>query len=361
MEGLDKIPLSYATVSIGYKDDPNLKDAHTLPKKLDAIAAAGFTGIELGFPDLLSFANQHLRPAEQDSSAGTDEIDEYDYPNLCAAARVVKTMCDAKGLTVVMLQPFSNFEGWERGSEQRKNAWKRAEGWMEIMQAVGTDMLQIGSSDTPAEKIGKDRSRFVGELQELADVMAKKKMRIAYENWCWSTHAPDWEDVWDICKQVDRPNFGLCLDTFQSAGGEWADPSTESGMIEDGRSKDQVERDWKASCEKLSKTIPADKIFILQISDAYKPKPGPLAKDDIDGLRPRGFWSHAYRPLPFEGYLPVVDFAQAVLKTGYRDWFSYEIFDSGPDGKGKEYDLIEFAKTAMACQKKLADACAKAS
>ena len=354
MDGLNTIPTSYATVSIGNKPD------HTLPKKLEAISAAGFTGIELGFPDLLTFATQHLRPGQQQDANSPQAIKADDYDNLCAAARVLKSMTDAMGLKIMMLQPFSNFEGWAEGSEERKDAWKRAEGWMRIMEAAGTDMLQVGSSDSPEEKIGKDRSRFVKDLRELADLAAKKNFRIAYENWCWSTHAPDWQDVWDICKQVDRPNFGLCLDTFQSAGGEWGDPTTESGMVEDGRSQEQVEKDWKASCEKLSQTVPKDKIYLLQISDAYKTKPGPLPKQDIDGLRPRGYWSHAYRPLPFEGYLPTVDFARAVLKTGFRDWFSYEIFDAGPDGKGKEYFLLPFAQAAAECQKKLVDACNKA-
>jgi sugar phosphate isomerase/epimerase len=97
---------------------------------------------------------------------------------------------------------------------------------MLIMEAAGTDLLQVGSSDSPEEKIGNDRGHFVKDLQELADMLATKKFRVAYENWCWSTHAAFWEDVWDICKEVDRPNFGLCLDTFQSAGGECADPTT---------------------------------------------------------------------------------------------------------------------------------------
>ena len=335
MEGLDRIPTCYASVSIGCKPE------HTLPKKLDAIAAAGFQAIELGFPDLLSFANQHLRPGQQEG--GPDEITNHDYDNLCAAAKVVKTMCDAKGLEILILQPFSNFEGWPEGSEERKDAWTRAEGWMRIMEAAGTDMLQVGSSDSPAEKIGKDRSRFVKDLQQLADMLAKKNFRVAYENWCWSTHAPDWADVWDICRQVDRPNFGLCLDTFQSAGGEWADPTTPSGVLEDGRSKEQLEQDWKASCEKLAKTIPPEKIFFLQISDAYKTQP-PFENKEIDGTRPRGRWSHDFRPLPFAGYLPTVDFATAVLKTGFRGWFSYEIFDGGPEGKGKELSLIHISE-----------------
>ena len=350
-DSLKGIPLAYASCSIGCKSE------HTLPKKLDAIATAGFQAIELSMPDLVSFANQHLRPEKQET--GPDAIGSYDYADLCAAAKVVKTMCDAQGLKILILQPFANFEGWPEGSAERKDAFTRAEGWMRIMEACGTDMLQVGSTDSPEEKIGHDRDRFVSDLRELADMLAKKDFRIAYENWCWSTHAPDWADVWDICQKVDRPNFGLCLDTFQSAGGEWGDPTTSSGMLEDGRSPEQVTEAWKASCDRLSKTVPADKIFFLQISDAYKTKQ-PFSKQDIDGLRPRARWSSAFRPLPFEGYLPVVDFTKAVLKTGFRGWFSYEIFDRGPEGSGRDYEMGPFAEGAMDCHGKLMNACVDA-
>ena len=345
-----KVPLAYASCSIGCKDE------HTLPKKLSAIAEAGFTAIELSMPDILAFAKMHLRPHLQGDTPSND-IDPKDYDSLVAAARTIKAQCDAKNLKVLILQPFANFEGWPAGSAEREDAFDRLRGWMRIMEAAGTDMLQVGSSDTPASKIGTDRSRFVSDLRELADLLATKGFRCAYENWCWSTHAPDWEDVWDICKQVDRPNFGLCLDTFQSAGGEWADPTTESGMVEDGRSAQQVEDDWKKSCEKLAETIPADKIYFLQISDAYRMSP-PLANEaDENGMRPRARWSSAYRPLPYQGYLPCADFTRAVLKTGFRDWFSYEVFDQGPDGKGKDYDMGEFAKTAMETQDRLLREC----
>jgi sugar phosphate isomerase/epimerase len=217
----------------------------------------------------------------------------------------------------------------------------------------------VGSSDTPAEKIGTDRSRFVADLQELADLLAEKHFRICYENWCWSTHAPNWTDVWDIVKKVDRPNVGLCLDTFQIAGGEWADPTTESGLIE-GLSKSDLESKFQQSLDKLGRTIPKDKIYLLQISDAYRVSP-PLTNAEEDGLRPRGRWSHDYRPLPFNGgYLPVVEVTKAVLKTGFRGWFSYEVFDSGPEGKGKDYDLEAFAVAAAQAQKQLIMACAEA-
>ncbi|KAF2769886.1 putative 4-hydroxyphenylpyruvate dioxygenase [Teratosphaeria nubilosa] len=353
VQDLEKIPISFASVSIGYSSE------HTLPKKLDAIAAAGFRGIELGFPDLQAFATKHLRPQQQDESS-PKEVAADDYDSLVSVAKLVRSMCDAKGLKIMLLQPFANFEGWADGSPEKEEAWSRVKGWVRIMEAAGIETLQAGSTDSPQEKIGKDRGRFVKDLQELADYLADHKLRVAYENWCWSTHAPDWKDVWYICQKVNRPNFGLCLDTFQSAGGEWADPSTASGLIEDGRSSEQVQKDWKASCDELARTVPADKIYLLQISDAYKPQPGPIPKEGVDGMRARGFWSHAYRPLPFKGYLPTIDFAHAVIKTGFRDWFSTEIFDAGSDGRGKEYDLVEFAKEAAQTHKMILDEVRKA-
>ena len=217
---------------------------------------------------------------------------------------------------------------------------------------------QVGSTDTPFSKITTSRPQIVKDLQKLADHLAPHSKRIAYENWCWSTHAPDWADVWSICQAVDRANFGLCLDTFQSAGGEWGDPTSQTGTLA-GKSQTEVDEAFASSMQNLAATVPADKIYLLQISDAYKLKT-PITEADADGLRPRGRWSHDFRPVPFQGgYLPVVDVARAVLKTGFRGWFSYEVFDSGEDGEGKEYDLDEYARTAFQCQERLMRECAE--
>lgn len=122
-----EIPTSYATVSVG-------TPTHPLDQKLDAIAGAGFQGIELGFPDLLNFASKFHGKT----------IENQDFPALCEAAREVKQMCATRGLKVVMLQPFANFEGWKPQSEEREDAFRRANGWIQIMEAVGCDMLQVG-------------------------------------------------------------------------------------------------------------------------------------------------------------------------------------------------------------------------
>ena len=105
----------------------------------------------------------------------------------------------------------------------------------------------------------------------------------------------------------------------------------------------------------MSATIPAEKIYILQISDAYKP-PKPLSPDpDESGLPPRGRWSMNLRPMPFDGgYLPVVEVARAVLQTGFRGWFSMEVFDGGPGGDDTEWkDLGKYTEKAMRAHERL--------
>ena len=330
---------SLASCSIGL-------EKHTLHQKIEAISKAGFRGIELSMPDLQSYATLHL---------GRD-IAEDDYESLCQAGREAGRLVSAHDLEIMVLQPFSNFEGWPEGSDKRKQAFEKAKGWIAIMEAVGTTMLQVGSSDS--EGITGDKEQLAKDLAELADMLAEKGFRLAYENWCWATHAPKWRDVWEVIKLTGpRDNIGLCLDTFQSAGGEWADPTTGSGVLEEeGVSAEKLQESYTESLRELALTVPAEKIYFLQVSDAYKVDP-PLDKepDSESGLRARGRWSHDYRPLPYDGgYMAkqIEEFTGAVLSTGWKGWISVEVFD----GKFKEKygeDLNGFAQKAMESCKRL--------
>lgn len=338
----DKIPLSLASCSIGLPK-------HSLHQKLEAISQAGFKGIELSFPDLLAHANELVKLGQIKTPPNHNENDgvaEDDWPTLCEAAKSAAHLCSTHGLKILVLQPFANFEGWPPGSPEREAVFARAHGWLSIMEASGCDMLQVGSTDSPA--VSGDRGRLASDLGELADLLRPKGFRIAYENWCWATHAPDWKDVWEIVQLAGRDNIGLCLDTFQSAGGEWGDPTTESGKLE-GIDAEALDKSWRESMRELAATVPADKIYFLQISDAYRmqpplvPRPEP---NDDTGLRPRGRWSHDYRPLPYDGgYLPIADFTRAVLGTGFRGWLSVEVFDGQFEKKYGE-DLKGYAEKA---------------
>lgn len=335
-----RVPVAFASCSIGLP-------RHTLHQKIEAIRHGGFDGIELSFPDLRSYAALHL---------GRD-VAEDDYAALCEAGRAARQLCASHGLQILVLQPFANFEGWPPGSRERDDAFARARGWIDIMDALGTDMLQVGSSDAPGIAAA-DADRLAADLAELADMLAARGFRLAYENWCWATHAPTWRDVWALVQKADRPNIGLCLDTFQTAGSEWADPTTTSGLVsgDGGKDRDELERAYAASLRELAATVPADRIYFLQISDAYRADP-PLdpEPDSTSGLRPRGRWSHDYRPLPYDGgYLhePIRQFVEAVLATGFRGWFSIEVFDGQYEAKYGDH-LDKYAAKAMRAHKRL--------
>lgn len=136
-ESLRQIPLSYASCSIG------CNKSDTLPRKLEAIAAAGFTAIELCFPDIMSYGSQIMGK----------QLGDHDYPALVNVAKEVRKLVDSNGLKVMMLQPFGNFEGWPTGSLEREDAFRKAKGWMDIMEVVGTDLLQVPSPVPCSEPI----------------------------------------------------------------------------------------------------------------------------------------------------------------------------------------------------------------
>lgn len=134
---LQSIPTSFASCSIGYDD------SHTLPLKLDAISQAGFQAIELSFPDILAFGKLHTGK----------EVKEDDYDTLSDVAKEIAKLCEDRKLKIMMLQPFANFEGWPLGSPEREDAFKRAKGWVRLMEAAGTDILQVHLFLVPAAQL----------------------------------------------------------------------------------------------------------------------------------------------------------------------------------------------------------------
>lgn len=119
------------------------------------------------------------------------------------------------------------------------------------------------------------------------------------------------------------------------AGGERADPTTQSGLLE-YESRADLKKKFQESLKSLVVTVPAEKINILQIPDAYKPKKPLDPSPNKSGLRPRGRWSSSLKPVPFDGgYLPVSDVTKAVLETSFHRWFSMEVFDGRPDSQNQ--------------------------
>jgi 4-hydroxyphenylpyruvate dioxygenase len=195
------VKTSIATVSI----------SGDLGEKLEAIAAAGFDGVEI-------FENDFLA---------------YDH-----SPRDVASMVRDLGLTITLFQPFRDFEGLPE--PQRSQAFERAERKFELMEQLGTDLMLICSSVSPLALGGIERA--AEDLRLLGERAARRGLRVGYEALAWGRHVNDHRDAWEIVRRADHANVGLILDSFHTLSRK-LDPNS-------------------------IRAIPGDKIFIVQLADA---------------------------------------------------------------------------------------------
>jgi hypothetical protein len=95
LSSLSTIPVAYATASAG------MHPSHTLPKKLKAIAAAGFAATEIAFPDLEDYA-----ASKNSGYKKLDDAGEGDLHTLLAAAGDIRTLLDELKLKALTIMPF---------------------------------------------------------------------------------------------------------------------------------------------------------------------------------------------------------------------------------------------------------------
>ena len=189
------------------------------------------------------------------------------------------------GLEITLFQPFRDFEGMPE--PLRSRTFDRAERKFDVMQEMGTDLVLVCSNVSSVALGGLDRA--AADFWELGERAARRGLRVGYEALAWGRHINDHRDAWEIVRRADHPNIGLILDSFH----------TLSRKID----------------VNSIRSIPKEKIFIIQLADA------PLI--DMDLL----YWSRHFRNMPGEGDLPVLDFMKAVAATGYDGYLSLEIFN----------------------------------
>ncbi|MGR3590415.1 MAG: bifunctional sugar phosphate isomerase/epimerase/4-hydroxyphenylpyruvate dioxygenase family protein [Limimaricola soesokkakensis] len=182
-----------------------------LREKLEAIAAAGFDGIEIFEQDFIAEAGS---PAE------------------------IGAMIRDHGLEIEIFQPFRDFEGLV--GSRRVKAFDRAERKFDLMQQLGTDLVLVCSSVAPDAIGGIDRA--ADDFRELGERAAKRGLRVGYEALAWGRHVNDHRDAWEVVRRADHPNVGLILDSFHTLGRK-LDPET-------------------------IRRVPGDRIFFVQLADA---------------------------------------------------------------------------------------------
>jgi 4-hydroxyphenylpyruvate dioxygenase len=182
-----------------------------LSEKLQAIAAAGFRGVEIFESDLLSYNGT---PAD-----------------------VAKEMSDL-GLRAITFQPFRDFEGMP--DSQRQRTFDRAERKFDLMQELACDLLLVCSNVSPESLGGIDRS--ADDFRELGERAAKHGLRVGFEALAWGRHINDYRDAWEVVRRADHPAIGLVLDSFHTYA-------------------------RKTDLKPLH-AIPGDRIFLVQLADA---------------------------------------------------------------------------------------------
>ncbi|MEP9393686.1 TIM barrel protein [Gordonia sp. VNK1] len=183
----------------------------TLDDKLDAIAAAGFGGVEIFEPDLVASPR---RPAELARAIGD------------------------RGLRIDLYQPFRDLDSDDLKRFDRNMI--RLERKFDVMDELGCELLLVCSSPLPSA--AADDALLVDQLGAAAQRAAERGKRIAYEALAWGRHVNDYRHAAGIVAAVGNPALGTCLDSFHILS-RGADPSAIADL-------------------------PADSIFFLQLADA---------------------------------------------------------------------------------------------
>ncbi len=181
-----------------------------LAEKLAAIAAAGFTGVEIFESDLLSFN-------------GTPQD--------------VADMVASLGLKIVTFQPFRDFEGMPE--PQRSRTFERAERKFDLMGELGCSLLMICSNVAMTSLGGIERA--AADFHELGERAQKRGIRVGFEALAWGRHISDYRDSWEVVRRADHPAIGLTLDSFHICARR-----TDLNAI---------------------RSIPGDKIVLVQLAD----------------------------------------------------------------------------------------------
>jgi len=155
----------------------------TLPMKLAAIRAAGFTQVMISAKDLATHAE-----------------------GIPAAIEAVRT----SGLKVTGFQVLRDFEGLSGNLHDYKIGV--AKSMLEMCAALGSRVLLVCSS-TSTHATG-DPDVLARDLRKLAMLALPLGIRVAYEGLSWGRHVNEFTQAWDIVCRADFPNLGLGFDSF---------------------------------------------------------------------------------------------------------------------------------------------------
>ena len=154
-----------------------------LSEKLEAIAAAGFDGIELFDNDLIS---SPLSPTE------------------------IRTRCADLGLSIDLFQPVRDVEGVP--PDRFDAVLHRLRIKLEVMAELGTQTLLACS--TVADDAVDDPGLRAEQLHRVGQLAGDHGMTVAYEALAWGRHVNRVGQAWQAVVDAAHPAVTLAVDTF---------------------------------------------------------------------------------------------------------------------------------------------------
>ncbi|MFK8260697.1 sugar phosphate isomerase/epimerase family protein [Erwinia sp. AnSW2-5] len=244
-------------------------------KKLHAAAAAGFSQVELW---------------------------QQDVSTAMGGADALADLCQQLSLGLTDYQVLLDFDGAPESLREDKR--HEALQMMATAQRLGASTLLVPASTHPhccAERIEAD-------LRWLVQQAADRGLRVAYEAMAWSQHINNTAQAWQLIQQIDAPNLGLVVDAFHI----FVRQRTLADLA----------------------GIPAEKIFLVQLSDLHEQ---PDAQHLVDTAR-------HHRLLPGEGHYPLKALLAHLQQIDYEGPIGLEVFN---DQRHAD-DPYETAQAAMA-------------
>ncbi len=154
-----------------------------LAEKLEAVAAAGFDGIELFDNDLVS------------SPLSPDEV---------------RARCADLGLRIELFQPVRDIEGV--APDRFDAVLHRVRTKLEVMARLGTSTVLACSNVQP--DASDDVDLTAEQLHRVGELAAEHGVTVAYEALAWGRHVNRVGQAWEAVVRADHPAITLAVDTF---------------------------------------------------------------------------------------------------------------------------------------------------
>lgn len=242
--------------------------AGSLESKLDAAIEAGFTQITLWAKDLVGHPSGYR----------------------VAVERVL-----ASKLRVNAVQVMRDYEGLSGPLHDYKVDTVKA--MLRVCESVRAQRLLICSS-TSSHASG-EADRIAADLRKVATLATPLGIAVCFEALSWGRHVSDFALSWELVKQADRENLGVCIDSFHVI----ANCSLNGGNFD------------------ALADIPGDRIGFVQLSD--------FMWNAVRSPEERIETARHLRVFPGEGVhgAELAKMIRIIDGSGYRGDWSFEVFN----------------------------------